>query len=150
MQVAAAMLTPASLIAAATSASAPGVLSISMTRSTATCGASLLGRGLYGRSQRREVGGQVGRFHLEHRDRLGQPPESPFAEALQGDPLGERLDNGRADGRGQYDLAAVRGEADARRGVDGDADVARVSQLGTPTVESDPQAHVVASGPGAV
>src|SRR4051794_35908399 len=34
-QVAAAMFTPASLIAAATSASAPGVFSMSMTRSTA-------------------------------------------------------------------------------------------------------------------
>jgi len=36
-QVAAAMFTPASLTAAATRASAPGVLSMSMTRSTATC-----------------------------------------------------------------------------------------------------------------
>jgi hypothetical protein len=37
MQVAAAMFTPASLIAAATRASAPGVFSTSMTRSTAIC-----------------------------------------------------------------------------------------------------------------
>src|SRR5919198_2971739 len=43
MQVAAAMFTPASLIAAATCASAPGVFSMSMTRSTAiySCGVSL-------------------------------------------------------------------------------------------------------------
>src|SRR5688572_1825702 len=43
MHVAAEMFTPASLIAAATSASAPGVFSISMTRSTAMgrCGVSL-------------------------------------------------------------------------------------------------------------
>src|SRR5215208_3548042 len=49
MQVAAAMFTPASLIAAATSARAPGVFSMSMTRSTA-----MQGRGLppsCGRSQ---------------------------------------------------------------------------------------------------
>ena len=38
MQVAAAMFTPASLIAAATLASAPGVFSMSMTRSTDTFG----------------------------------------------------------------------------------------------------------------
>jgi hypothetical protein len=49
------MFTPASLIAAATRASAPGVFSMSMTRSTTVCpgGGSLLGRargsGLTGR-----------------------------------------------------------------------------------------------------
>src|SRR4051812_30910925 len=45
MHVAAAMFTPASLIAAATSASAPGVLSMSMTRSTAMCPCDVTLRG---------------------------------------------------------------------------------------------------------
>ena len=49
MQVAAAMFTPASLIAAATCASAPGVLSMSMTRSNAMVprGVSLSEREVY-------------------------------------------------------------------------------------------------------
>lgn len=44
---------------------------------------------------------------------------------------------------------AVRGEADARGGVDREADVAGLRQAGTPPVQADPQPHLAVPGPTA-
>ena len=48
---------------------------------------------------------------------------------------------------GQHDLAAVRREADARGGVDRDADVAGVGERGTPAMQADSQPHIDPAGP---
>ena len=57
-------------------------------------GALLLGRS--GRSKRREVRDQVGRLHLKEIHRLRQAAESPAAQAPQGDPVPERINDRRA------------------------------------------------------
>ena len=102
-----------------------------------------------GRSRRREVGGQVSRVRLEEIDRLGQTAEAPGAKAPEADALWERLDDCRAHGRGHDDLPPVRREADARGGVDREADVAGIGERGTPAMQADSQPHVDPVGPSA-
>ena len=69
--------------------------------------------------------------------------------SLRLDAVRERVGDRRVNGGGQDDLAAVRREADARRGVYGDADVAGVGERGTPAVQADSQPHVAPVGPTA-
>jgi hypothetical protein len=57
------------------------------------------------RPQRREVGEQVSRVHLEENHRFGQAAESPGAEAADAGAVRKRLDDLRANRGGRDDLA---------------------------------------------
>src|SRR4051794_8938514 len=112
MQVAAAMFTPASLIAAATSASAPGLFSMSMTRSTATLRAAYR----RARSAAERAAGQ--------RD-----------GAVEDGGLGRRADRDAMVAAGDHPAAAVEAGEHARLGRDRDA--ARLARREVDALEAE-------------
>ena len=121
----------------------PGVLGHELPQLVVVAAAS---RRRFRRPERRELGGQVGRLHLEDLDRLGKSPEPPGADAPGVDRRGQR----RAHRRRQDRLAAVSGEADARRRVNRQPHVSAVRELRAPSVQPDPQTHVATAGPARV
>ena len=81
--------------------------------------------------------------------RLAQPLEPPAAEAPQPQRRRQRLGERGARRRRQDDLPAVRAVTDARRGVDGEADVAGLGQRRAAAVDPRADADVDAVRPRA-
>src|SRR5438132_1539099 len=99
-------------------------------------------------SRRTEPRPEIGRLDLEECLGLGEPGQRVPAEAVDPDAVGEL--QAIAGGRGEQDLPAVSRGADPRGGMDRDADVARLGELRTAGVDSDPDAYRRSAGPGSL
>ena len=76
----------------------------------------------------------------------GRPRKRQAPRSASVTPSGSSPATRRSHGRGQHDLGAVRGEADAGRGVHREPHVARVAELRAASVQADSEPHVPSPG----
>ena len=85
--------------------------------------------------------------NLEEGHRVGETAQAVLTEASEAHTV-RRRSPGRLPGvAGDEDLSAVSGRTDARRGVDGHADVVRVVERWVAAVDPDSDSHIEVLGP---
>src|SRR2546426_5311332 len=99
------------------------------------------------RPRGRESGRELLRRDLEEGHRVGEAAQAVPTEAPEAHTVRCRSP-GRLPGvAGDEDLSAVGSRTDARRGVDGHADVVRVVERRVATVDPDSDSHIEILGP---
>src|SRR4051812_31596286 len=89
-------------------------------------------------AQGRELGGQVGRYDLEHPLRADEVAQAVLTQVTQADAGRKLITDQFPGGGGEQDLAAVSGRAQAGDAVEGRAEVVAVAQLGCAHMEGRP------------